>query len=271
MIFTAYIDESDTHGAKPDMVMSAMLGTPHQWKMFQRGLNRLKPEYPFKIFHATDFKGRKSDFKNWPEAKFHGFLAEIGKLTGDTLTDAATVYLPYSTYKEHFLDVRPRRMRSTSQYGLCFQALMDHLCKSVVDRGANHRLSVIVEDGHRNAGETTDLFKERKAAYTAAGEDFLRTHALARKKDTELLLIADIVVFGQALGWRAIKAGTEKHYSKRQMTEPKKGELGWNVMEITPENMKLQIEQYNQERARRHADWVERNANWRALKKGQLP
>jgi hypothetical protein len=41
MLFTGYIDESDTHGPAPDMVMSAMLSTVGRWERCERALKRI--------------------------------------------------------------------------------------------------------------------------------------------------------------------------------------------------------------------------------------
>jgi hypothetical protein len=37
VIFTAYLDEADTHGPSPDIIMAGFLGHAFQWRRTTRG------------------------------------------------------------------------------------------------------------------------------------------------------------------------------------------------------------------------------------------
>ncbi len=50
MIFTAYFDETDTHGSQPTIIMVGIIGHAHQWKRFEKKLARIQREHGFKIF-----------------------------------------------------------------------------------------------------------------------------------------------------------------------------------------------------------------------------
>src|SRR2546430_1465188 len=65
VLFTAYFDEADTHGAAPNMAMGALLGHARQWEIFGRRLKAIRETEDFKIFHATEFKASKGEFENW--------------------------------------------------------------------------------------------------------------------------------------------------------------------------------------------------------------
>jgi hypothetical protein len=86
-------------------------------------------------------------------------LQGFGQLGFDHLTECYTVHCRYETYKKHFLEKKPTKMHRVSQYGVCFMAALDHMMSEVDKRGPQHKLSVIVEDGHNNARDTARLFK----------------------------------------------------------------------------------------------------------------
>ena len=87
MLFTGFIDESDTHGPAPQMVMSAFLGTGREWELFNRGLRRIQRDYGFKIFHGTDFKSRSGEFAGWAPGKYTRLISDLTALVRDELTE----------------------------------------------------------------------------------------------------------------------------------------------------------------------------------------
>jgi hypothetical protein len=108
------------------------------------------------------------------------------------LTECFTVSLAYETYKTHFLDQRPPKMPRTSQYGICFMGGLDNLLRTVMAHGRQSKLSVVVEDGHKNAGDTARLFASRKSGLDTVGIDLLRSHEFAKKPHSPLLQLADM-------------------------------------------------------------------------------
>ncbi|HSC19282.1 MAG TPA: hypothetical protein VLC74_10240, partial [Rhizomicrobium sp.] len=69
MMFVGYIDESDTHGPAPNMMMVAHLATARNWRLFERGFRGLKREFGFNVLHGTHFRAQTGDFENWPYSK----------------------------------------------------------------------------------------------------------------------------------------------------------------------------------------------------------
>jgi len=242
MLFTAYVDESDTHGPAPHMVMGANLATARQWELFKRGFRRLKQKYGFKVLHAVEFRTQTGEFAGWPWEKCKAFTDELAELQGDNITETITVNLKHSVYKEHFLDVRPKKMHPTSQYGICFEAILFNLAGALLTRGRKDRLSMVVEDGHKNASDTARVFEQYKHEFDAAGIDLFRTHTLASKEDSHPLMAMDMAVYGTARKERAIRAGT---HTRRERLKPKKGQPGWTDYEITPDKLKRLIERFN--------------------------
>lgn len=266
MLFFARMDESDTHGDAPDMLMAAMLGTGAQWEVARRRLRALKRQYGFTVFHAVDFRHQRGEFKGWSEQKCRDILTDFGRLVRECLTEVVTVTLPYRVYKERFLDVRPQKLHQTSQYGFCFEALLFTCMRRILDMRGSHRLSVIVECGHPNASDTARIFAKRKAQLEAQGNSFLRTHTLASKGDDELLMLADAAAHGKALHERAIRKGEALANKDRPKEIVPKNEVGWTMNEVTPEYLDMAIKEFHDERAAKERAYLSRKRAHEAKK-----
>jgi hypothetical protein len=258
MIFTGYIDESDTHGSTPDMTMAAMLSSAGRWQRCERRLRAIQREFSFSIFHGTTFATLNDEFEGWSGQKCYDLLMAFGNLVADHVTECITVSCEHEVYRKHFLDARPAKMHQTSQYGICFLATLDALSKIVAVRGPQHKLSVVIEDGHHNAMDTQRLFDERKGRLEKAGIDFLRSHSLLTKKQCPLLMLADITSHGHALEQRAVRSGGAPHFSERDEREPSRGETGWTIYEVTPAYLTALIGEFNSGRVAAREDYLRR-------------
>ena len=262
MLFTGYIDEGDTHGSMPDITMSAMLSTAGRWERCDRAYARLRKRLGFEIFHATDFKSLTGEFANWSEPMCFDLLLGFGQLGFDHLTECYTVHCRYETYKEHFLEKKPPKMHRVSQYGVCFMAALDHMMSTVDQRGPQHRLSIIVEDGHKNAPDTARLFKEYKEQLEHIGNSMLLSHTLAGKKDVPLLQLADVTAHGHTIERRLVNRGDTAPFEDRPTEEVAEHSPGWTIVEITAGYFDLMIEQYNAGRAEAHEEYLKRRQAW---------
>jgi hypothetical protein len=266
MLFTGYIDESDTHDPAPAMVMSAMLSTVGRWERCERALKRIQRNFGFTLFHATDFRSLHGEFARWSEIKCRDILMEFGKLGETHLTECFTVSMSYEIYKTQFLAKRPSKMHRISQYGICFMGALDGLIRKVMAQGPQHKLSVVVEAGHENAPDTARLFKERKERLDVAGIDLLcshsHSHSLVSKKDGPLQQLVDITAHGHTLERRAIKSGDMPHFSERNERDPTHLEPGWTIAEVTPEYIESVIEEYNSGRVAANEEFLRRKQAW---------
>src|SRR3954466_12833087 len=77
LIFTAYFDESDTHGHAPDMIMAAFLWGARQWELFGRKIKGLQRRDDFKVFHAKDFKALAGEFRGWSAYQCQRLLTDL--------------------------------------------------------------------------------------------------------------------------------------------------------------------------------------------------
>jgi hypothetical protein len=158
MNFTAYIDESGTHGPTPDVVTSAMLSTEGRWERCSREFERIRRKFGFSIFHATEFRALRGEFHGWDSDKSSNLYVAIGQLGETHLTECFTISLSHEIYRTCFLEHRPHKMHQVSQYGICYMGLLDGLMRTVMRHGRQSKLSVVIESGQKNARDTWRLF-----------------------------------------------------------------------------------------------------------------
>lgn len=265
MLYLAYIDESDTHGHQPDMSMTAMLGSTAQWERYSRRLRGIQKDYGFTIFHGTDFKGMKGDFAGWSGEKYRGLLYDMGKLVADNLTECISINLAHADYR-YFLEKRPAKMHQSSQYGICFSAMLDALLFNVTKSGAKQKLSVIMEAGHPNATDAQRIFEERRREWADGGHDVLRDFELRKKDESHRLMAADMASYGHSQEVRHTRStGTSPVTEKR---EPKRGEVGWTNAEVGTNYVDSLIADHNAKKEAAHQRFLERRAAWQA--RGEL-
>ena len=92
VIFTAYLDESGTHGGSPITLMSAFLGSARQWQNFEKDYVKLRRIYGFSVFHAKDWRDTDGEFEGWSRQKKNSLSGIFLKL----LTNASPLGFPRS-------------------------------------------------------------------------------------------------------------------------------------------------------------------------------
>ena len=262
MIFTAYIDESDTHGDAPDIIMSAFIGSQRQWEIFNRRLKTIQKEFEFTIFHATDFKSQRGEFKLWPDEKCQSLIWRLTELVRDELTEGIVTQLPYELYKREFLDKLPRKMARTSQYGICFLATVEQCIRVLIKEKGNHRLSIVIEEGHKNVGNAARVFEERRERYKRhLGADALRTLTIGSKKNNPELMLSDFLAHTVAMGYRR-KAVGMPNYTEMTDAQPRKRESGLTFQEVTPAYIQALRDEFEADKKTKHEVYLERNQAW---------
>jgi hypothetical protein len=73
MIWTAYIDEADTHGA-PVMAMGGFLSTVEKWRDFDKDWATLLFSHGVDYCHAADLIHKKGRFKGWDAIRHNDFV-----------------------------------------------------------------------------------------------------------------------------------------------------------------------------------------------------
>jgi hypothetical protein len=200
VIFTAYIDESGTHGQNPDVIMGAFLAHAYQWRIFNRDLDRIRKFYGFDIFHAKDFKALRGEFEGWEIEKCLRLIDDLIVLVRDRLTRGATIHLELHLYLRGYREQPfPPKMQPDSQFGVCFRALLAYLTTTIAATGKSPKLHVVVEEGHENVGCVDVIFREFRERLRRNGVDLLGTVTRAPKAKTKELMVADFLAHSHSL------------------------------------------------------------------------
>ena len=192
MIFKAYLDEANTGTQQPLMTIAGFLGTSPQWRKVARELKTIKRLLGFKEFHAVEFKGKKDDFDGWSDEKCMQLINALARIVREDLTQAISITLPHDMYVTHYRDTPfEKRMPVYSQYGVCLYTILEHLVQVLEKVPGKHRLDLMVEDGHKNAGAAHVVFRHTREYLQFKNADILGTVALVKKKEDELLMMAN--------------------------------------------------------------------------------
>ncbi len=192
MIFKAYLDEANTSVREPDMTVAGFLGTARQWRVVERQLRTIKRQMRFQSFHGVEFKGHRGDFAGWSNARSMELVNALARIVREELTEAIEFTLPWNLYATHYRNTPfAKGVPRYSQYGICIFILLEHLIQAVQQNPGRHILDLIAEDGHKNAGATRVVFEDTRKYLQFNQVDLLGTVTLAKKKDCELLMMAD--------------------------------------------------------------------------------
>ena len=170
-----------------------------QWLRYQAKLERLRRRYGFRVFHAKEFKSRTGQFSGWSHEKCRAFLKDF-HATGADLMEGVTCAISNAAFElEYHGGDTPRKLRLDTKYGLCFRNSLVHLAAEVVRRLGSHKkfgetaMHVVLERGHKNAGDAERIFYEVKKDIQAVGCNLLSSITFAGKSGCDPLMIADML------------------------------------------------------------------------------
>jgi hypothetical protein len=196
------MDESGTHGSKT-MLMAGFAGDVQQWRKFEKKAVRLFAKYGIEVFHAKEWRDGDGDFKGWTVDRKISFLDRFGEIANGTLMVGCHAVLKMADYHEFYvknLD-KPREPINTA-YGVCFRAVLAFLSQVAAKANTDKepaRLDVVLERGHKNAGDALRIFELFKASLLPEWRHLLGTMTLATKNDCLPLAAPDAIALGQ---WR---------------------------------------------------------------------
>lgn len=268
LIFTAYFDESDTHGPAPDLILAAFLGTSRQWQLFERRLKGLQRRDGFKVFHAKDFKSRHGEFEDWSNAKGTRLVGDLAKLVRDGLTEGLTVTLPRAQYEaEYRAPPIPKGMNLDSQYGVCFRVCLDRLIAIIGRDQKPHKLHIVIEDGHKNVGDTRRIFNDLKKRHEELGfPPLLGTITIAKKSECLPLMVADFQAHLSSINEGLKRAGEPSYIELTESAKlPKKNEAGLTFIAFPPNSLRQMKNLWEQEKQARIDRWRAARDSGRAL------
>ena len=98
MIFTAYLDESDTHAGAPISAMGGFVGDARQWT-FEKRVGKLFKRFRVDVFHAIDVRRGHKDFKGWKVDRKFEFHDEFQHIINETLESGVVAFIRDDDYK----------------------------------------------------------------------------------------------------------------------------------------------------------------------------
>ncbi|HXZ03000.1 MAG TPA: DUF3800 domain-containing protein [Stellaceae bacterium] len=254
LIFTAYFDESGTHGRAPTVVLAAFLGDARQWELFERRLRALQRRDGFAIFHGKELKPGSGDFRGWSDPKKQQLLGDLTALVRDTLTEGVTIALAHDRYmNEYRAPPVPKGMSLDSQYGVCFRSCLSHIVKILRATKKRHRLNVVIENNQR-FGDCQRIFFQAKAHLEAQGINILGTITAATKKQSPPLMVADFLAHTIFLADKLVDGGAES-YAQFTDETPRKRHAGLTMIGLMPDALTDLKRQFEEGRRRRVEQW----------------
>jgi hypothetical protein len=197
MVMTAYFDESGTHGDdSPIVTVAGFIASADQWRSYEHDFSQLLTEYEVKVFHAIEFRTRKGSFKGWPIARRAQFNSRFLRLADDHLAfGLGTVLRPDDYAKIYRQGEFARRARPDTQYGLCVRTAMWKSAVLIKDCPPDWPLNVVLEEGHKNAGDAIRVFGEFQKSLRPEFASSLGKLDFASKKDCLPLAMADSLAY----------------------------------------------------------------------------
>lgn len=195
-VYTGYLDESGTHGDSPVTVVGGILARAEQWKKFQAKYDAAKKKHGFRIFHTKKLKSRSGDFAGWTDDQVEALVWDLRDITGRGLTEGVSMTVNNEDFKNLYRGENRKGVRFDSAYGLCFRTCLYHFIFEVMKRNFRGKvpdLHIVIEGGHKNAGDAVRIFNEVKAELAKHGFTALKTLALADKDESDELMVADFL------------------------------------------------------------------------------
>jgi hypothetical protein len=174
MIFTAYFDESGTHAGAELTAMAGFLIDPRQWRKFERRTGKLFKRFHVDVFHAIDVRRSDKDFAGWTVDRKIELFDEFQHIINETLESGVAAFLRHEDYRYYCGLNWPKKARRDSKYAILFRACLAQVIDALdhIPLARELHLRVVLEDGHKNAGDVIRVYNWAKSRATAA-------HALA--------------------------------------------------------------------------------------------
>lgn len=179
--------------------MAGFLGEARQWRKFEKRTKKLFRRYGVNIFHTIDVRRTDDDFEGWQVDKKIEFLDNFQHIVNETLEAGFASILRRDDYEWYTKLPWPDGVRKDSAYGVLFRGCLAAATRGVLDvdqwaRGDEPSLNVVLESGHKNAGDAVrlyDLFRQKFVANTKP----LSGLTFANKSDCLPLAAADLFAY----------------------------------------------------------------------------
>lgn len=202
MIVTGYFDESGTHGSAPLSLMAGYIGDDRQWRNFEKRAKKLFARYRVDIFHTIDVRRSNRDFQGWSIDRKIRFLDEFAYLSHDALECGFVSIISVSDYKTIYAaPVREHKRQPDTLYTILVRASLSAATDAAFHEersqdGKKPTLDIVLESGHKNAGDALRVYREFERRYPAnSPQGALRKIRFQSKPGCLPLASADLLAY----------------------------------------------------------------------------
>jgi hypothetical protein len=206
---TACVDESGTHEDSSITVVAGIVGYAGQWTKFEKKWARMLKEANLTHFHARDAMHRSGECKGWSEDRRDDLFSQTDRLMSQFAIFQFIASLSTSDYDRIYKvrGIRPKGMDCPdSKYGMCIRYALSVIPMIASEKfgDRNPIVNLVLESGHRNAGDVVRIFHQFKKDETPLHNKILGTLSFAYKKECYGIQAADALAYG---GYRLEKRG----------------------------------------------------------------
>ncbi len=198
VILTAYLDESGTHQGSPIMVMGGWVATADCWNEIDLAWNSILARDGLSHIHATKLVNGNGEFRGWSEDRRLALIDELTEIVYPAALFGACTALNRDDFRHHYIaGSRPRKIQLDTEYGLSFRLILNFVIQTIERQGFNEKveLYVVLEAGHKNAGDALRLFDVFKKHAPPEWREMVKSVTFARKKDSPGLQAADFLAY----------------------------------------------------------------------------
>ena len=168
------------------------------------------------VFHAIDVRRSDKDFASWSVDRKIEFFDEFQHVINETLESGVAGFLRHEDYRYYYGLNWPKKTRRDSKYAILFRACGAQMIDTVrkMPLGHKSRLRVVLESGHKNAGDVMRVYNWAQSRQTSP---MLASLTFGDKKTCLPLAAADLFAYsarGLETGQKPI--GTAKKPIKSQ-------------------------------------------------------
>lgn len=200
--YTAYFDESGTHGGSHMLVVSGYVASDEQWQGFEQEWNDALANAGLTHFHMKDFAHSLNEFKDWKgdeerRVKFIRQLIEIIRKNTRRSISSAVRLQDYKRLNETY-----RLQESYSPYSICILGCLASISRWHSEHSYIEPVALVLEDGVTHKGEFQRFYSPTN----------FHSVAFAKKHDHAGLQAADFVAWEHLKAYNQFESGAFKRY-----------------------------------------------------------
>ncbi|UYO48530.1 DUF3800 domain-containing protein [Rhodopseudomonas palustris] len=199
MVSTAYYDESGTHDGSPITVLGGLVGQAEHWAEFEREWKKILAKYNLPYIRAKQLFHKQGPYKKWRRKQIDYLNADLMYVIQEH-TKHFQVTKTVLTNEDYYRSYRAdgpisKKERLDTRYGLCLRACLHFLPRLHHIAGADDVLNLILESGHRNAGDALRIFNDIKSTGQFEWSKSIGSLSFGTKADFPALQAADMISY----------------------------------------------------------------------------